>query len=409
MGEDRQTMKKKELEAIAQAAAKNIKTEADLNEFRQMLTKITVETALNAELDDHLGFDKHEQSNADNSRNGYTSKTLQTEEGQFELDTPRDRAGSFEPQLVKKHQRRFTSMDDKILFLYAQGMTTREIVTTFKEMYDADVSAALISKVTDAVIEQVVEWQSRPLDAIYPIVYLDCIVVKIRQDRKVINKAVYPALGVNMEGHKELLGLWLSENEGAKFWLNVLTELQNRGVKDILIACVDGLKGFPDAISTAFPNTQIQLCIVHMVRNSVKYVPWKDYKPVTADLKRIYQAATEDEALLALDQFSERWDDKYPQISKSWRSHWHNLNTLFGYPEDIRKAIYTTNAIESLNSVIRKAVKKRKLFPTDDSAMKVIYLAIREASKKWTMPIRNWKLALNRFMIEFEDRLADYI
>jgi putative transposase len=403
------SMKKEELQAIAQAAAKNIKTEADLNVFRQMLTKITVETALNAELDDHLGFDKHEQSRGDNSRNGYTSKTLQTEDGQFELDTPRDRAGSFEPQLVKKHQRRFTSMDDKILFLYAQGMTTREIVTTFKEMYGADVSAALISKVTDAVIEQVVEWQSRPLDAIYPIVYLDCIVVKIRQDKKVINKAVYLALGVNMEGHKELLGLWLSENEGAKFWLNVLTELQNRGVKDILIACVDGLKGFPDAISTAFPDTQIQLCIVHMVRNSVKYVPWKDYKPVTADLKQIYKSATEEEALLALDQFSDRWDEKYPQISKSWRSHWHNLNTLFGYPEDIRKAIYTTNAIESLNSVIRKAVKKRKLFPTDDSAMKVVYLAIREASKKWTMPIHNWKLALNRSMIEFEDRLANYI
>jgi transposase-like protein len=402
-------MKKKELQAIAEAAAKNIKTEDDLNQFRQMLTKITVETALNAELEDHLGFGKGEQSDAGNNRNGYTSKTLQTEEGQFELDTPRDRAGSFEPQLVKKHQRRFTSMDDKIIFLYAQGMTTREIVTTFKEMYDADVSPALISKVTDAVIEQVVEWQSRPLDAVYPIVYLDCIVVKIRQDKKVINKAVYLALGVNMEGHKELLGLWLSENEGAKFWLNVLTELQNRGVKDILIACVDGLKGFPDAISTAFPDTQIQLCIVHMVRNSVKYVPWKDYKPVTADLKKIYQSATEDEALLELDQFAERWDEKYPQISKSWRSHWHNLNTLFGYPEDIRKAIYTTNAIESLNSVIRKAVKKRKLFPTDDSALKVIYLAIREASKKWTMPIRNWKLALNRFMIEFEDRLADYI
>ncbi len=409
MGEDRQIMKKKELEAIAQAAAKNIKTEADLNEFRQMLTKITVETALNAELDEHLGFDRHEPSDSDNSRNGYTSKTLQTEEGQFELDTPRDRAGSFEPQLVKKHQRRFTSMDDKILFLYAQGMTTREIVTTFKEMYDADVSAALISKVTDAVIEQVVQWQSRPLDAVYPIVYLDCIVVKIRQDKKVINKSIYLALGVNMEGHKELLGLWMSENEGAKFWLNVLTELQNRGVKDILIACVDGLKGFPDAISTAFPDTRIQLCIVHMVRNSVKYVPWKDYKPVTADLKKIYQSATEEEALQELEQFAERWDEKYPQISKSWRAHWHNLNTLFSYPEDIRKAIYTTNAIESLNSVIRKAVKKRKLFPTDDSAMKVIYLAIREASKKWTMPIRNWKPALNRFMIEFEDRLADYI
>lgn len=402
-------MDKKELQAFAQAAAKNIKSQEDLNQFQQMLTKVTVEAALNAELDEHLGFDKHEQSGTDNNRNGFTSKTIRTEVGQFELDTPRDRAGSFEPQLVKKHQRRFTSMDDKIIFLYAQGMTTREIVTTFKEMYGADVSPTLISKVTDAVIEQVVEWQSRPLDAVYPIVYLDCIVVKIRQDKKVINKAIYLALGVNMEGHKELLGLWLSENEGAKFWLNVLTELQNRGVKDILIACVDGLKGFPEAINTAFPETQIQLCIVHMVRNSVKYVPWKDYKPVTADLKRIYQSATEDEALLALDQFSDRWDDKYPQISKSWRAHWHNLNTLFSYPEDIRKAIYTTNAIESLNSVIRKAVKKRKLFPTDDSALKVIYLAIREASKKWSMPIRNWKLALNRFMIEFEDRLAEYI
>ncbi|MBL4658801.1 MAG: IS256 family transposase [Alcanivoracaceae bacterium] len=402
-------MDKKELQAIAQAAAKNIKTEDDLNEFRAMLTKITVETALNVELDDHLGYDKHECTDADNSRNGYSSKTLQTEDGQFTLDTPRDRAGSFEPKLVKKHQRRFTSMDDKILFLYAQGMTTREIVITFKEMYSADVSASLISKVTDAVLEQVVEWQSRPLDAVYPIVYLDCIVVKIRQDKKVINKAFYLALGVNMEGHKELLGLWLSENEGAKFWLNVLTELQNRGVKDILIACVDGLKGFPDAINTAFPATQIQLCIVHMVRNSVKYVPWRDYKAVTADLKQIYQSITEEEALLALDRFAERWDDNYPQISRSWRAHWQNLNTLFGYPEDIRKAIYTTNAIESLNSVIRKVIKKRKLFPTDDSARKVIYLAIQAASKKWTMPIRNWKPALNRFMIEFEDRLADYI
>jgi transposase-like protein len=234
-------------------------------------------------------------------------------------------------------------------------------------------------------------------------------VVKIRQDKQVINKAIYLALGVNMEGHKELLGMWLSENEGAKFWLNVLTELQNRGVNDILIACVDGLKGFPDAINTAFPQTQIQLCIVHMIRNSVKYVPWKDYKSVTADLKKIYQSVTEEEALLALDDFEARWDDKYPQISRSWRAHWDNLNTLFLYPQDIRKAIYTTNAIESLNSVIRKALKKRKLFPTDDSAKKVVYLAIQEASKKWTMPIRNWKSALNRFMIEFEDRLQDYI
>lgn len=402
-------MNKKDLEAFAREAAKGIKTEKDLTDMRAMLTKVMVEAALSAELDDHLGYRKHEQSSSDNSRNGVTRKTVRTEDGQFELDTPRDRQGDFEPQLVKKHQTRFTSMDDKILFLYAQGMTTREIVDTFKEMYGADVSASLISKVTDAVIEQVIEWQSRPLDAVYPIVYLDCIVVKIRQDKHVINKAVYLALGVNMEGHKELLGLWLSENEGAKFWLNVLTELQNRGVKDILIACVDGLKGFPDAINAVFPETQIQLCIVHMVRNSVKYVPWKDYKAVTAELKQIYQSVTEEAALLALNQFAEHWDDKYPQISKSWRTHWYNLNTLFNYPADIRKVIYTTNAIESLNSVIRKAIKKRKLFPTDDSAKKVIYLAIQNASKKWTMPIRDWKPALNRFMIEFEDRLKDYI
>ena len=402
-------MNKKELEAFAREAAKSIKTEKDLSDFSRMLKKVTVETALNAELDDHLGYDKHEISNNNNSRNGYSSKTLISEDGTFEVDVPRDREGSFEPRLVKKHQRRLTGMDDKIHCLYAKGMTTREIVAAFREMYDADVSPALISKVTNAVMELVVEWQSRPLDAVYPIVYLDCIVVKVRQDRQVINKSVYLALGINLDGHKELLGMWLSENEGAKFWLSVLTELQNRGVKDILIACVDGLKGFPDAIHAVFPDTRIQLCIVHMVRNSVKYVPWKDYKAVTADLKRIYQSATEEEALASLDDFAERWDSQYPQISKSWRTHWHNLNTLFDYPPDIRKAIYTTNAIESLNSVIRKVIKKRKLFPTDDSARKVIYLAIQEASKKWTMPIRNWKPALNRFMIEFEERLTDYV
>ena len=402
-------MNKKQLEAFAREAAKTLKTEKDLSDFSQMLTKITIEAALNAELDDHLGYEKHVQSNNPNSRNGYSTKTLKTEDGQFEIDTPRDRDGSFEPQLVKKQQTRFTSMDDKIFSLYAKGMTTREIAATFKEMYGADVSASLISKVTDNVLEKVTEWQSRPLDEVYPIVYLDCIVVKIRQDKQAINKAIYLTLGVNLEDHKELLGLWISENEGAKFWLNVLTELQNRGVKDILIACVDGLKGFPEAINAAFPETEIQLCIVHIVRNSLKYVPWKDYKAVTADLKQIYQSATEEEALQALEAFSKRWDDKYPQISRSWHNHWENLNTLFSYPEDIRKAIYTTNAIESLNSVIRKAIKKRKLFPTDDSAKKVVYLAIMDASKKWTMPIRNWKAAMNRFMIRFEGRLVDYI
>lgn len=401
-------MNPKDLEAFAREAAKHMKTEKDLSDFTQMLTKVAVEAALNGELDAHLGYEKHQKSTSTNSRNGHTTKTLKTEDGEFQLNTPRDREGSFEPQLVKKHQTRFTSMDDKILSLYAKGMTTREIVATFKEMYGADVSPTLISKVTDAVIEQVIEWQSRPLDAVYPIVYLDCIVVKIRQDKQVINKAIYLALGVTMEGQKELLGLWLSENEGAKFWLGVLTELQNRGVRDILIACVDGLKGFPDAIAAVYPHTQIQLCVVHMVRNSVRYVPWKDYKAVTSDLKRIYQSVTEEEALLALEQLGERWDDKYPQISRCWHAHWANLRTLFQYPEDIRRAIYTTNAIESLNSVIRQAIKKRKLFPTDDSAKKVIYLAIRDAAKKWTMPIRNWRAALNHFMIVFDERLSDY-
>ncbi|MCK5881045.1 MAG: IS256 family transposase [Sinobacterium sp.] len=390
-------------------AAKTIKTEEDLNSFRQMLTKVTIERALNAELDDHLGYEKHEVNPRANSRNGSMGKTLITEDGHIQLNTPRDREGSFEPKIVKKNQTRFTSMDDKILFLYAQGMTNREIVKTFKELYGADASPSLISKVTDAVINQVVEWQARPLDSVYPIVYLDCIVLKIRQDKRVINKAVYLALGVNLEGRKELLGMWISENEGAKFWLNVLTELKNRGVNDILIACVDGLKGFPDAINAVFPETNIQLCIVHMVRNSMKYVPYNDYKKVAADLKSIYRSATEDEALLELDAFAETWDSKYPQISRSWRKHWENLNTLFKYPDDIRKAIYTTNAIESLNSVIRKATNKRKVFPTDESAMKVVYLAVIQASEKWTMPIRNWKPALNRFTIEFEDRLRDFI
>jgi len=400
---------KKELEAFAKEAAKGIKTPQDLNDFSQMLKKITVEAALNAEMDEHLGYEKHEKSPVNNNRNGKTSKRVKTEDGVFELDTPRDRDGSFEPQLVKKHQSRFTSMDDKILWLYAKGMTTREIVEAFDEWYGAEISPTLVSRVTNAVIEQVIEWQARPLDAVYPIVYLDCIVIKIRQDKQVINKSIFLALGINTEGHKELMGMWIAENEGAKFWLNVLTELQTRGVQDIFIACVDGLKGFPDAINAVFPQTHVQLCIVHMVRNSLKFVPWKDYKAVTADLKKVYQSKTEDEALLELQRFGETWDDKYPQISKSWHAHWHNLNTIFNYPDDIRKVIYTTNAIESLNSVIRKALKKRKVFPSDDSAKKMVYLAIMDASKKWTMPIRNWRQAMVRFMIEFESRLDGHI
>ncbi|EKE0170936.1 IS256 family transposase [Salmonella enterica] len=402
-------MDEKKLKALSAELAKGLKTEADLNQFSRMLTKLTVETALNAELTDHLGHEKNAPKSGSNTRNGYSSKTLLCDDGEIGLNTPRDRENTFEPQLIKKNQTRITQMDSQILSLYAEGMTTREIVATFKEMYDADVSPTLISKVTDAVKEQVTEWQNRQLDALYPIVYMDCIVVKVHQNGRVINKAVFLALGINTEGQKELLGIWLAENEGAKFWLSVLTELKNRGLQDILIACVDGLKGFPDAINSIYPQTHIQLCIIHMVRNSLKYVSWKDYKAVTSGLKAVYQAPTEEAALMALDAFAGKWDDKYPQISKSWHAHWENLNTFFGYLPDIRKAIYTTNAIESLNSVIRAAIKKRKVFPTDDSVRKVVYLAIKDASKKWSMPIQNWRLAMSCFIIEFGDRLSDHL
>ena len=404
-------MDQEKLKALATELAKDIKSEKDLGTLTQQLVKLTVETALNAELNDHLGYEKHALAGrgSGNSRNGTSKKRVKSQHGEVDILTPRDRNGSFEPKFVRKGQTRLTQMDDQILYLYGKGMTTREIVDTFKEMYDADVSPALISKVTDAVIEEVVQWQNRPLDSVYPIVYLDCIVIKVRHNKQVINKAIHLALGITLDGHKELLGMWIAENEGAKFWLSVLTELQNRGLEDILIACVDGLSGFPDAIQAVYPKAKIQLCIVHMVRNSLKYVSWKDYKAVTTDLKAIYQSVTEQGALAKLEAFAKTWDEKYPMISRSWRNHWENLNTLFNYPAEIRKVIYTTNAIESLNSVIRKSTKKRKIFPHDDSAFKVVYLAIQQASKKWTMPIRNWKAAMNRFMIEFEERLKNYV
>jgi transposase-like protein len=404
-------MNKNKLQALASELAKDVKTPEDLNNLSAILTKLTVEAALNVEMDHHLGYDKNDPSghHSGNSRNGYSAKKLKGDHGEIDIQTPRDRNANFEPQLIKKGQTRITGMDNQILSLYAKGMSTRDIVAAFEEMYGADISAGLVSQVTNAVIEKVVEWQSRPLDAVYPIVYMDCIVLKIRQDKRVINKVIYLVLGINIEGQKELLGMWISENEGAKFWLSVLTDLKNRGVEHMLIACVDGLKGFPEAINATFPDAKVQLCIVHMVRHSLKFVPWKDYKAVTSDLKRIYQSMTEQEASLELDNFADKWDEKYPQISKSWRSNWENLMTIFDYPADIRKVIYTTNAIESLNSVIRKSVKTRKVFPSDDAAMKVIFLAVESASKKWTMPIRDWKPALNRFMIEFEEQMASHI
>lgn len=400
-------MNEKDMRALAAELAKNIKTEKDLSDFSKQLKKMTVEAALGAEMEAHLGYAKHdpEGHHTGNSRNGYSAKTLKGDHGEVEIEVPRDRNGTFEPLLIRKGQTRLTEFDDQIFSLYAKGMTTRDIVAAFKDMYGAEVSATLVSRVTESVLEKVLEWQSRPLDEVYPIVYLDCLVVKIRQDKRVINKAIYLALGINLEGHKELLGLWLSENEGAKFWLSILTELQNRGLKDIFIACVDGLKGFPEAINAAYPNTRIQLCIVHMVRNSLRFVPWKDKKKVAADLKKIYSSLTVDEAERELANFGQTWDKKYAAISTSWREHWPNLITLFDYPDEIRKVIYTTNAIESLNSVIRKAIKNRKIFPHDDAALKVVWLAIQAASKKWTMPLHHWNVALNRFMLEYQGRL----
>ena len=396
------------LQSLAAELAKNLKTEKDLSALSREIIKLTVETALGKEMEEHLGYAKHSPDGrgTGNSRNGTSKKTLKGQIGEVEISTPRDRLGTFSPQFIKKGQTRLTEFDDQILALYARGMTTRDIAATFKEMYGAEVSHTLVSRVTEAVIDQVVAWQNRPLDEIYPVVYLDCIVIKVHQDKRVVKKSIYLALGINTEGHKELLGMWLSETEGAKFWLSVLTELQNRGVQDIIIAAVDGLTGFPEAINTVFPKTQVQLCIVHMVRNSLKYVSYKDRKSVAADLKRIYQSITVEEATLELNAFAEKWDSRYPSIAKSWITHWENVIPLFCYPDEIRKIIYTTNAIESLNSVIRKAIKNRRIFPNDTSAFKVVFLAIQKASEKWTMPIRNWKPAMNRFLIEYDDRFA---
>lgn len=388
--------------------SKSIKTEKDLAALSKHLLKLTVERAMNAELDEHLGYERHaaQGKNSGNNRNGHSSKVLKGDFGEVEIVTPRDRNSTFEPQIIKKGQTRITDFDQQILALYAKGMTTRDIADAFKEMYGADVSHTLISRVTDAVIDEVNAWQTRPLDEVYPILYLDCIVIKCHQEKRVINKSVYLALAINKEGRKELLGLWIAENEGSKFWLSVLTELNQRGIKDILIACVDGLTGFPDAINAVFPKTKIQLCIVHLVRNSLRYVSYKDMKAVASDLKSVYNSLNIEQAENALLVFGEKWDAKYPAISRSWTSHWQNIVTLFAFPQEIRKIIYTTNAIESLNSVIRKSINNRKIFPNDQSALKVIYLAVQKASQKWTMSLHDWRSAMNRFVIEFDGRIS---
>jgi len=377
------------------------------NGLIKQLTKIAVERALQAEMTHHLGYKAHDQAgnNTGNSRNGVSKKKIKGDSGEFEIEVPRDRAGSFEPLIIKKGQRRFTGFDEKIISLYARGMSTREISEHIKDMYATDVSPDFISTVTDSVQESIVEWQNRRLDPVYTILYLDAMQFNIRNGHKVIKMAVYLALGVNIEGHKELLGIWVQKTEGASFWLTVMTELQNRGVKDILIACMDGLSGFPEAVNSVFPETEVQSCVVHMVRNSLKFVPWKNKKEVARDLKNIYSSATLEQAELELERFSEKWDSKYPTISKSWRNKWEVFIPFLKYPDYIRKAIYTTNAIESLNMTFRKITKNRASFPTEDAAIKLLYLGLQNISRKWTRPIQNWGMALNQFAIYFEGRV----
>jgi putative transposase len=377
------------------------------NGLLQQLTKALVERALQGELTHHLGYEKHDSAgdNSGNSRNGRTPKTMRGKRGQVRIDVPRDRNSEFEPQLVKKGQTRFDGLDENIISLYARGMTQREIQGHLEEIYGVEISPSLISTVTDAVLDEVRAWQSRPLDTVHPILYLDALQVKVKSQGRVINKAIYIAFGVNLQGLKEVLGMWAAEAEGAKFWMQVVTELKNRGVQDIFIVCVDGLKGFPEAIEAVFPATQVQLCIVHLVRHSLSYVSHKDRKAVAEGLKEVYQAATLAEAERQLTRFEEAWDSAYPVIARSWRQNWARVVPMFSYPSEIRRAVYTTNTIESLNAALRKVSKNRALFPNDEAVFKLMYLALRNISQRWTMPIKNWSGAMNQFAILFDGRV----
>lgn len=408
-------------EELASEFASQATTVDELNELMRLMLKSGLERMLNTEMDVHLGRRPGVEAAASsppaptgdgrrspNRRNGRSKKTVQGDLGEVTLATPRDRDGTFEPQLIEKHQRRVPGFDEKILALYAKGMTTRDIQEIVRELYGVDVSATLVSAITEDLDTEVTAWRTRPLSAVWPIVYFDGITVHVRgTSGRVSQHTIYVALGVNLEGHKELLGLWLGENEGAKFWLSCLTDLKNRGLRDIFVACIDGLSGFAEAIRAAYPQTSVQLCIVHLVRAALRYVSTEDSKPVARDLKKIYQAATVLEAEAALDEFAQVWDAKYPTIAKQWRAKWADIIPLFDFPPPIRKAIYTTNAIESVNSVIRKFTRNRKIYPNEESALKLVFMAIREAAKKWTKPIHHWKQALNHFAVLYEGRVPE--
>lgn len=397
------------------ADLKTAKTYQDLmgeNGAIKKIIKASLEGMLDAELTEHLGYEKYSPigKNTGNSRNGKTYKTLKNDNGEIELTVPRDRNGTFDPVIVKKYERTLGPIEDKIISMYAKGMTTRDIQSHVQEFYGLDISASLVSQITDKIIDLAKQWHNRPLEPVYPIVFFDAIHYKVTNEGKVTNKAAYTCLALDITGRKDLLGLWISEAEGANFWLGVLTELKNRGVNDILIACVDGLTGFPEAINTVFPGTEVQLCIIHLIRNTLRYIASKDQKSFMKELRQVYSAPTEEAALIALDRLEDNWAKKYSLSIRTWRQNWAHASTFFKYPDKIRKIIYTTNAVEAVHRQFRKVTKAKSIFPNDDSLKKMLYLAYRDISKKWTvMPVQNWSVALSHLSIIFDQRLKDVL
>jgi putative transposase len=405
-------MTKVSKEFIQQFIKENdLKSTEDVQAALRDMFASTMQGMLEAELDTHLGYPKHDTKNktTDNSRNGHSRKTLTSEYGDVEISVPRDRNGEFEPEIIKKNQTNTVGIEEQVIALYARGVSTRDIQAHLHQLYGLDVSPTLISNITDKLLPMIKEWQSRPLQSVYTVVFLDAIHYKVKQDGQVVNKAAYMVVGIDLEGQKDVLGIWIGENESAKFWLSVLNELKSRGVEDILITCVDNLKGFSEAIAACYPKSDIQKCVVHQIRNSLKYVSYKDYKPVTAALKPIYKASTEDAALEELDKFEETWGSKYPLVIRSWRSNWDELATFFRYPPEMRRLIYTTNLIEGYHRQLRKVTKGKSIFPTDDSLTKMLYLATMEVTKRWTMRVQNWGQILSQLMIYFPDRIEGYI
>lgn len=390
---------------------KNLKTVTDVHNALKEMFGETIQRMLEAELENELGYSKYnyKDKKTSNCRNGYSKKDVQTDMGEVQLQVPRDRKGEFEPIVVKKHQNDVSSIEDQVLSMYAKGMSVRDIQTHLNDIYGVEASPGLISNITDKIMPVIRDWQSRPLQEIYTVLFLDAIHFKVRQEGQIVSKAAYMIIGIDLDGQKDVLGMWIGESESAKFWLNILNELKNRGVKDILITSVDNLSGFSEAISACFPQTQIQKCIVHQIRNSTRYVSYQDLKKFTTDLKPIYKAITEEKALEELDRFEEKWGKKYPLAIKSWRSNWTELATFFRYPAEIRKIIYTTNMIESYHRQLRKVTKPKSVFPTDDALLKILYLITVDITKKWTGRIQNWGLILAQFSIYFEDRLIGYI